>query len=137
MLIRKAGSGFIKPKINGGTMASRRNLKKAKAFKRLDSRLSIHPVWPVVEVRNGQFKSYIRIKRHGIWFLQLVMIYAPKDITEYSMAVSHFHHSCYKYFHLAIINLDTPFLETANGKHPWAYFDENQEEETERLNHTT
>lgn len=100
----------------------------------LDSRLTQVNVWPEVLYSHGAWFAYIRIKRHNKYWLVLQQQFIIGDSQVIAAFLQQFHHSAYKLFHCFKVDLDNPFLMTAEQQdHPAYYLDINQEDEVKML----
>lgn len=106
----------------------------AVAYATLDSRLPQVNVWPEVLYSHGAWFAYIRVKRHGKYWLVLQQAFIIGGINDMTSFFAKFHHDAYKLFHCINIDRENPFLLGRNtDNHPNYYLDINQKDEVEML----
>jgi hypothetical protein len=101
--------------------------KKIDNFEPKDSRNV--PVWPEIRFCKGthSVETFIRIKRHGFWFLvKFSKCYDLMDPMNFGYVISNMHIEAFRIEKSFIVNLDQPYFEGNAQKVVSAYIDRDQ-----------
>lgn len=103
--------------------------EKLNKFEKKDSTIESRFVWPSIMDDGRKYETFVRIKRHGHYFLVLCRKgYLPDDTKSMlkQMIIE-----CYRIQHLYFIDLNISHYESVTGTFPVAYYDICQKEEVE------
>ena len=112
-------------------MRKERKQKLLDKFQKKDSRAE--HIWPMVVsglgYKSGSVATYVRIKRHGVYFLVPVVKIIEGGLQMVMAAYERIHFDAFNVYKHFKIDLKTPNMEGSLGVVNTAYLDINQEDE--------